>query len=110
MKTVDEIYEEMLVCLEEKTGLEPQEGCDLAVRLYAVAAQVQALYVQMDWVQRQSFPQTAQGVYLDYHAQTRALERRAAVKATGTMRFSVRTAPQEDLADLDTCTLETTNG
>lgn len=41
------------------------------MRLYAVAAQVQALYVQMDWVQRQSFPQTARGVYLDYHAQTR---------------------------------------
>ena len=98
MKTVEEIYQALLEDFSKRIGRDVSHSCDLAVRLYAVAAQVQALYVQMDWVQRQSFPQTAQGVYLDYHAQTRALERRAAVKATGTMRFSVRTAPQEDLA------------
>lgn len=98
MKTVEEIYQALLEDFSKRIGRDVSRSCDLAVRLYAVAAQVQALYVQMDWVQRQSFPQTARGVYLDYHAQTRALERRAAVKATGTMRFSVRTAPQEDLA------------
>ncbi len=98
MKTVEEIYQALLEDFFKAHRADVSHSCDLAVRLYAVAAQVQALYVQMDWVQRQSFPQTARGVYLDYHAQTRALERRAAVKATGTMRFSVRTAPQEDLA------------
>ena len=94
MKTVEEIYQALLEDFSKRIGRDVSHSCDLAVRLYAVAAQVQALYAQMDWVQRQSFPQTAQGVYLDYHAQTRALERRDAVKATGTMRFSVRTAPQ----------------
>ena len=98
MKTVEEIYQELLEDFSKRIGRDVSHSCDLAVRLYAVAAQVQALYAQMDWVQRQSFPQTAQGIYLDYHAQTRALERRDAVKATGTMRFSVRTAPQEALS------------
>ena len=40
MKTIDGIYQEMLSCFGERTGLEPREGCDLSVRLYAVAAQV----------------------------------------------------------------------
>ena len=71
MKTVESIYEEMLEQFGTCTGLEPVEGCDLSARLYAVAAQVYALYVQADWVARQAFPQTAQGEYLDRHAQLR---------------------------------------
>lgn len=49
MKTIDEIFGEMLSCLEEQTGLEPEPGCDLSVRMYAVAAQVYALYIQAQW-------------------------------------------------------------
>ena len=64
------------------------EGCDLSARLYALAAQVYALYVQGEWVARQAFPQTAEGVYLDYHAQLRGLERKPPVAAEGTVRFT----------------------
>ena len=88
MKTVDEIYREMLSGFGERTGLEPREGCDLAVRLYAVAAQVYALYVQAEWVVRQAFPQTAEGQYLDRHAQLRGRERKPAVAAEGRVVFS----------------------
>ena len=63
----------MLTCLEEQTGLAPEPGCDLAVRMYAVAAQVYALYIQAQWVTRQAFPQTAESDYLDLHAQLRGL-------------------------------------
>ena len=42
MKTVDEIFGEMLVCFGERTGMEVDQGCDLAVRLYAAAAQIYA--------------------------------------------------------------------
>ena len=96
MKTAEEIYAEMLTCFAERTGMEPGEGCDLAVRLYALAAQVCALYVQADWVARQAFPQTAEGTYLDRHAQLRGLERREAVAAQGTVRFTAGEAAQED--------------
>lgn len=88
MKTIDDIYQEMLVCFGMQTGLEPKEGCDLSARLYAVAAQVYSLYVQADWILRQAFPQTAERDYLDRHAQLRGLERKPAVAAEGIVRFT----------------------
>ena len=96
MKTIDEIYREMLDCFGAETGLEPREGTDLSARMYALAAQVYALYVQADWVTRQAFPQTAEGEYLDYHAQLRSLERKPALPAQGTVRFTAGEAAQSD--------------
>ncbi len=87
MKTVEEIYAEMLSCFGDRTGLEPREGCDLSARMYALAAQVCSLYIQADWVVRQAFPQTAEGEYLDRHALLRGLERKQAVAAQGVVRF-----------------------
>lgn len=97
MKTIEEIYDEMLAVFREETGAEASAVSDLSVKLYAVAAQVYALYVQADWLSRQCFPQTATGEYLDRHAVLRGLERRGAVAATGTIRFSVDTAAGTDL-------------
>ena len=47
-----------------------------------------ALYVPADWALRQAFPQTAEGEYLDAHAQLRGLERKRATAAQGTVRFT----------------------
>lgn len=96
MKTVDEIYREMLVCYGEHTGLNLEEGCDLAVRLYAAAAQIYSLWVQTDWVSRQVFPQTAAGEYLDLHAQLRGVERKQAQKAEGIVRFLLEEPAHEE--------------
>jgi len=96
IRTIDEIYQEMLACFGEQTGLEPREGCDLSARLYALAAQVYSLYVQADWVVRQAFPQTAEGEYLDRHAQLRGLERKPAVAAEGSVRFTARDVSDGD--------------
>ena len=96
LKTIEEIYEEMQLDFEKRTGVEAREGCDLSARMYALAAQIYALQVQADWVCRQSFPQTAQGEYLDHHAQLRALERKQAVAAQGTVRFSASEAIETD--------------
>lgn len=87
MKSIDDIYREMLSSYGERTGLEPREGCDLAARLYALAAQVWSLYVQTDWVARQASPQTAEGEFLDRHAQLRGLERKPAAAAQGRVVF-----------------------
>ena len=95
--TVDEIYGQMVQIFQQETGLTLAGDGDMAVRLYAVAAQIYALYVQGDWVGRQCFPQTAQGEYLDRHAQLRGLERRAAVAAEGVLHFETDTAPEADL-------------
>lgn len=87
MKTVEELYSDMQADFTARTGMEITLGGDLSARLYAAAAQIYALYVQADWVNRQCFPQTAQGEYLDHHAQLRALERKTAARAQGTVRF-----------------------
>lgn len=46
MRSVDEIYQEMLSAFAQRAGFVPEAGCDLAVRLYAAAAQIQALGIQ----------------------------------------------------------------
>lgn len=93
MKSVDEIYRELLDAFAQRAGFVPEDACDLAVRLYAAAAQIQALDIQAEWVLDQSFPQTAQGVYLDRHADMRGLSRLPASRAVGTLRFSVDSPP-----------------
>ena len=98
MKTTEEIYQSLLAAFAQRAGFTPEADCDLAVRLYAAAAELQALDIQGEWVLDQSFPQTAQGVYLDYHAQMRGIARTAATKAVGTLRFSVERAPSTNLS------------
>ena len=49
MRSIEEIYQAMLETISERSGFSPAEDCDLAVRLYAAAAQVQALELQADW-------------------------------------------------------------
>ena len=88
MKEWTEIYEQMRGTFAQRAGFVPSEGCDSAVRLYALAAELQSLLIQADWVLDQSFPQTAQGTYLDYHAETRGITRGAAEKAAGVIRFA----------------------
>lgn len=87
MKTIEEIYAQMLARFQAETGVETTGSSDLAVRFYAVAAQIYGLYVQGEWITRQCFPQSAQGEYLDLHAQLRGIERRGASTAQGVIRF-----------------------
>ena len=93
MREIEEIYQEMLAAFAQRAGFTPGEDCDLAVRLYAAAAQIQALEIQGEWVLDQSFPQTAGGKFLDYHAAMRGITRSPASRAAGTLRFSVDAAP-----------------
>ena len=88
MKEWTEIYEQLRGTFAQRAGFVPSEGCDSAVRLYALAAELQSLLMQADWVLDQSVPQTAQGTYLDYHAETRGVTRGAAEKAAGVIRFA----------------------
>lgn len=97
MKEVDELYGKMLAVFEEKTGFTMDDTADLAVRLYAAAAQIQTLYAYSDWAISQSFPQTATGEYLDYHAALRGIVRKAGTKARGSLRFRLDAAREDDL-------------
>lgn len=98
MRGLDEIYLEMQEVFTAHAGFVPNGNCDAAARLYALAAEVQALEAQADWVLAQSFPQTAQGEFLDYHAEMRSLTRNAAVCARGTLRFAAQGVSAADRA------------
>ena len=89
MKTIEQIYQDMMESFETETGFRMSGAGEMALRFRAVAAQVHALYVQLDWTVRQCFPQTAEGEYLDHFAQLRALQRREAAKAVGVVRFQL---------------------
>ncbi len=98
MRTVEEIYGELAAEFAIRTNQEAGQTGDLAARLYAVAAQIYALEVQNSWTAQQCFPQTAAGEYLAMHATLRGIERKAAGKAQGVLRFSVDRAVTADLS------------
>ncbi len=89
MTTLEEIYQGLAARFQAQTGQSAGGSSELAVRFYAVAAQIYSLYVQAEWTRRQCFPQTAQGEELDRHAKLRGVTRRRAVPAEGTVRFYV---------------------
>lgn len=97
MITLEEIYQGLAAEFQAQTGQSAGGSSELAVRFYAVAAQLYSLYVQAEWTRRQCFPQTAQGEDLDRHAKLRGVTRRKAVKAEGTVRFYVDEARETDL-------------
>ena len=92
MRATETIYREMLTAYAKRRGGQLQEDCDLSVRLWAAAAQIQALEAQAEWVLGQSFPQTAAGVYLDRHGAMRGIVRQAPGRATGQLTFRLSNA------------------
>lgn len=96
MITLEEIYQGLASEFQSQTGQSAGGNSELAVRFYAVAAQIYSLYVQAEWTRRQCFPQTAQGEDLDKHAKLRGVTRRKAVQAQGTVRFYVDEAREAD--------------
>lgn len=97
MKSIDEIYQDMLEVYSEQTGYDMSDSADLAVRLLAAAAEIGSLYVNADWILRQAFPQTAQGVYLEYHAAARGISRLSSSYAEGYLRFYIDSPLTDDL-------------
>ena len=98
MKTANEIFEEMKAVFENESGHMVEDGCDMAVRMYASACQTEALYIYADWVLRQAFPQTAEGTYLDSHGISRGILRKAGEKATGELCFFLNTVAASDVS------------
>ncbi len=89
MKTTQEIYAALRDGIYQRSGFLPDDSCDLAVRLYATAAQLESLYAYADWSRRQCFPQTAVGDYLDLHAGMHGVTREAARAAQGSLTIGI---------------------
>ncbi len=81
------IYKEMKAQVERQSGFAFNEGGDMALRLRAVAAQIESLWAQLDWTKNQVFPQTASGEFLELHGLARGISRGAGTRAEGILRF-----------------------
>ena len=88
MTSYDEILTAMQEKYYEKTGFFADDASDIGIRLKVLATQLSSLANNINDMQVQIFPQTAMGEHLNYHAQTRGLRRKAAVPASGMLRFS----------------------
>ena len=87
MKSYETILAEMAQRYRELSGHAPEDASDIGIRLKVLAAQVWELWQRCDWMWRQLLPDTATGDYLEYHAATRGLSRKPAVRAVGTLTF-----------------------
>ena len=72
-----------------ESGSEFDEVSDIAILLKVLAGVIYSMQTSLEWLKRQLFPSSASGEYLDRFAEQRGLERRAAVKAAGTLTFRV---------------------
>ena len=109
MSTYDSIVENMKADFLEKTGYSPNEASDIGVRIRVLAGELYNINTYLEWIKRQVFPQTAEGEYLDYHAQMRGLERKKAVKAVGSVQFSL-SEPATEKIDIPANTVVSTGG
>lgn len=109
MSTYDSIVENMKADFLEKTGYLPDEASDIGIRIRVLAGELYNINTYLEWIKRQVFPQTAEGEYLDYHAQMRGLERKEAVKAAGLVEFRL-SEPAKEKIDIPANTIVSTGG
>lgn len=91
------LYDIMKREFEQQSGETMADDGDLGIRMKVVAGEMVNLYNQLDFCEKQMFPQTATGTYLDKHAQTRDLFRKHADSAVGMITFSRSTAAAQDI-------------
>lgn len=109
MSIYDSIVENMKADFLEKTGYLPDEASDIGIRIRVLAGELYNINTYLEWIKRQVFPQTAEGEYLDYHAQMRGLERKEAVKAAGLVEFRL-SEPAKEKIDIPANTIVSTGG
>lgn len=89
-------YEEILTRLERRyetlCGRVPDEASDIGIRLRVLSGELFALYARLDYLRKQILPSSADGEYLDCHAQMRGLDRKESVKARGNVTFYLASA------------------
>ena len=97
MESYEEVLERMSERYKELTGITPGEDSDIGVRLRILAGEIYSTQVNIDWLRRQTNFTTAQGEYLDYHAQQRGIARHEASKSVGNVIFSLSLPAASDV-------------
>ena len=87
----------MLDTYEEESGFRPNNESDIMLRLRVLAGEIYRERVYAEYIMRQMFPTTAEGEYLDAHAQQRGLSRKNGTIATGKVTFIAASADHGDI-------------
>lgn len=88
MDRFEEILQRMEETYEQESGCSVEAVSEVGLRLRVLAGELHRLDASLDWLERQAFPQTADGEHLNLHGAQRGVIRREAVKATGVVSFS----------------------
>ncbi len=99
MKATDfsSIYQSIIDTYEHQTGNTVYDDTDLAIRMKIVAGELYNAYEQLAYAQKQMFPQTASGQYLDRHGACRDIARKTEDYASGTVQFYCDSAASKDI-------------
>lgn len=76
----------------ELAGFTPDDASDIGIRMKTLAGEIYSLESAVEWLRRETFPQTATGPRLDLRAAERGIARKGAGAATGTLTFGRSTA------------------
>lgn len=97
MDTYEQIYNRMKQNYIQSSGAGFDDTSDIAIRLKVLAGELYDAQTNYEWLKRQMFVTTAEGVYLDYFASQRGLERKQAQKANGEITFSITEPKSHDV-------------
>lgn len=87
--TFNDILNRMKQAFFDECGQNVDNMGDIGARFQVVASELYSLLCNIDYIKRQSFVQTAEGEYLDYHAELRDMHRKASSKAIGILTFAI---------------------
>ena len=88
METYEQILSHMKEVYEQESGHSAEDVSDAGLRLRVMAGELYRLQTELSWLERQAFPQTAAGEWLDRHGEMRGVTRKAATHAKGEITFS----------------------
>ena len=97
-KTHEEIVEEMLLDFANELGVENiSNASDISIKSKVLAAQIEGIYYNQQYVLRQAFPQTAIEEGLEEHGYIYDVDRKPAKKSKGKVIVGRKTTATEDI-------------
>lgn len=97
MKSYDEILSIMQNEYTTLAGFSPNDASDIGIRLKVLAKEVLDILLDLSELEKQIFPQTATGAYLDMHSSEKGIDRKSATLSTGYLRFFRQTQAKYDI-------------
>lgn len=96
-----EIVKAMEHAYLEHAGFPAGDAADIGVRIKLLAGEIFSLSTRLQFIERQMFPATATGEYLEAHANMRGITRKEAGTALGELTFYRKPSHTAALADYD---------